>query len=117
MICLITLLQIDLNEMVRVWNTHHIRASKNQNSPHGRPVVMYMLPSSYNTSSYLHDVDQTKIGVCQEECIFRQQHVCDGDIHELCTILMEENNLVEPTTVDEAVSLYSKLKNEFYKEL
>ncbi|KAJ8322091.1 hypothetical protein KUTeg_000562 [Tegillarca granosa] len=87
------------------------------NSPHGRPVVMYMLPSSYNTRSYLHDVDQNKVDVCQEECTFRRQQVCDEDIDELCRILMEENVLAEPTAIEEAISLYSKLRYAFYQEL
>ncbi|KAJ8321976.1 hypothetical protein KUTeg_000447 [Tegillarca granosa] len=88
-----------------------------RNSPHGRPVVMYMLPSSYNTRSYLHDVDQNKVDVCQEECTFRRQQVCDEDIDELCRILMEENVLAEPTAIEEAISLYSKLRYAFYQEL
>lgn len=115
--CCMSLLQFDLDDIVRLWNIHHIRASKNQNSPHGRPVVMYMLPSSYNTRSYLHDVDQNKVDVCQEECTFRRQQVCDEDIDELCRILMEENVLAEPTTIEEAISLYSKLRYAFYQEL
>ncbi|KAJ8320136.1 hypothetical protein KUTeg_001723 [Tegillarca granosa] len=94
-----------------------LNTSKNQNSPHGRPVVMYMLPSSYNTCSYLHDVDQNKVDVCQEECTFRRQQVCDEDIDELCRILMEENVLAEPTIIEEAISLYSKLRYAFYQEL
>ncbi|KAJ8322241.1 hypothetical protein KUTeg_000712 [Tegillarca granosa] len=69
-----------------------------------------MLPSSYNTRSYLHDVDQNKVDVCQEECTFRRQQVCDEDIDELCRILMEENVLAEPTTIEEAISLYSNVK-------
>ncbi|KAJ8311805.1 hypothetical protein KUTeg_010642 [Tegillarca granosa] len=76
-----------------------------------------MLPSSYNTRSYLHDVDQNKVDVCQEECTFRRQQVCDEDIDELCRILMEENVLAEPTTIEEAISLYSKLRYAFYQEL
>ncbi|OWF51202.1 uncharacterized protein LOC110449483 [Mizuhopecten yessoensis] len=49
--CCMALLQGDLDDMIRVWNAHNIRPTKNQNSPHGRPIVMYMLPSSYDTRS------------------------------------------------------------------
>lgn len=102
---------------MKIWNAHHIRPTKNQNCPHGRPMVMYMLPASYGTRSYLVQVEQDKIDVCKTECIFREEQYCDEDIYQLCQIYMEERNWVLPTTIEEALSLYSNLRNCFLQDL
>ena len=103
--------------MVRIWNAHHIRPSKNQNCPHGRPMVMYMLPASYGVRSYRHDVGLEQIEACQDECIFREERNCDDDIYELCHLYMEENNWVAAETLEDALSLYSKLRNAFQQDI
>ena len=110
-------LQADLDNTMTTWNTHRIRPTKNQNCPHGRPMVMYMLPASYGTRRYLFEVEQVKIDVCKTECIFREERFCDEDILELCLIYMEENNWTLPATIDEALLLYSNLRNCFLHDL
>ena len=78
---------------------------------------MYRLPSAYDTQSYIQPVDFKKIDVCRTECMFRDQYTCDGDIEELCDILMEENGWENPTTLDEALVLYCLLRDEINYEL
>ena len=109
--------QREVDDMVGVWDAHHIRPTRNKSGPHGRPVVMYRLPSAYDTQSYIQPVDFNKIDVCKTECIFRDQYTCDGDIEELCEILMEENGWESPTTLDEALVLYCLLRDEINYEL
>ncbi|KAL3879648.1 hypothetical protein ACJMK2_031935 [Sinanodonta woodiana] len=88
--CCMELLQNDIDSMVQVWNVHRIRPTKNQNSPNGRPFVMYKLPMIYGTRSYLQSVDEDKIEICRAECVFRDEHPCDRDVFNICTLYMEE---------------------------
>ena len=97
--------------MARLWNSHHIRPTKNQNCPHGRPLVMYSLPYLYGTSGYLRCVDLDRMEACQEECLFRNQ-VCDRDVEELCLIYMRENGWVIPQTLANALELYQHLRTK-----
>lgn len=106
-----------MDEMVEVWNAHHIRPTKNQNGPHGRPIVMYKLPSAYDTITYIEEVDEEKVEVCKSECIFRDQCICDKDVKELSDMMMEENGFETPTTVEKALELYCRLRNEFNNAL
>ncbi|KAL3887956.1 hypothetical protein ACJMK2_000341 [Sinanodonta woodiana] len=90
-----------------VWNVHHIRPTKNQNSPNGRPVVMYKLPMIYGTRSYLQSVDEDKIEVCRDECVFRDEHPCDRD----------KNRWTSPTNIDDAMQLYCDIRNMLLVDL
>lgn len=97
--------------MKKVWNSHQIRPTKNQNCPHGRPVVMYSVPALYETQTYIQEVTQQKREACAEECTFRGDTTCDDSIAELCHIYMEENNWQHPCDVRDGVQLYSNLRN------
>ncbi|KAL3887958.1 hypothetical protein ACJMK2_000343 [Sinanodonta woodiana] len=90
-----------------VWNVHHIRPTKNQNSPNGRPVVMYKLSMIYGTRSYLQSVDEDKIEVCRDECVFRDEHPCDRD----------KNRWTSPTNIDDAMQLYCDIRNMLLVDL
>ncbi|CAG2189187.1 uncharacterized protein [Mytilus edulis] len=115
--CCMSVLQNELNDVMTTWNIHQIRPTKNQNCPHGRPMVMYMIPTSYETRSYRIEVDQDKIDVCKTECIFRQDQVCDEDIWDLCGIYMKENALSLPTSLDTAIALYKILRDLFHEDI
>lgn len=80
-------------------------------------MVMYMLPTSYETRSYRIEVDQHKIDVCKTECIFRQEQFCDEDIWELCEMYMKENALSSPTSLDAAIALYKTLRDLFHQDI
>ena len=103
--------------MLVLWNTHHIRNTKNANCPHGRPLVMYSVPTLYNTHNYLHETCERKISACAEECVFRGDTICDDeDIAELCHIYMEENYWQHPCDLVEGIDLYKNLRNSIYSE-
>lgn len=42
--CFIPILRAELNLVMKLWNTHRIRASSNRESPPGRPDVLYSMP-------------------------------------------------------------------------
>ncbi|XP_033731739.1 uncharacterized protein LOC117321431 [Pecten maximus] len=115
--CFLRLLQADLDEMAKTWNAHHIRPTKNQNCPHGRPLVMYSLPHMYNTTRYLQNLDERKADACAEECVFRGNANCDIQIDELCRIYMIEKDWQFPCNLLEGISLYRNLRNAFQNDL
>ncbi|KAL3864802.1 hypothetical protein ACJMK2_006456 [Sinanodonta woodiana] len=73
--------------------------TKNQNSPKGRHVVMYKLPVIYGTRSYLQSVDEYKIEICRDECVFQDEYPCDID------------RWTSPTNIDNALQLYCDIRN------
>lgn len=115
--CCMSVLQKDLDNVMTTWNIHPIRPTKNQNCPHGKPMVMYMLPGTYETRSYRIEVDQHKIDVCKRECIFRKEKYCDEDIWELCEIYMTENALPSPTCLNSTIALYKTLRDLFHQDI
>ena len=73
------LLQSDLDQVVSVWNCHQIRPTKNQNLPHGKPVVLFTIPEVYATIDYMNPVGHADIDICLMECIFRSGSPCDEE--------------------------------------
>uniref|UniRef100_T1JGB4 Uncharacterized protein n=1 Tax=Strigamia maritima TaxID=126957 RepID=T1JGB4_STRMM len=101
--CFMSLVQAELNEIKKIWNSHTIRKTKNANSPSGRPLAMYMMPQVYNTKDYKCEVNIDEVDVCSEECIFRSTP-CDPIVYELAHNLMAEHNYTTPPDCTEAVN-------------
>ena len=103
--------------MIKVWNCHLIRPTKNQNSPSGRPVVLYTLPRLFHVTSHVKEVDQNHIEICQSECMFRSHLSCDTDIFDLCMMYMVEDSLQPPENLEEALELYIFLRISIHREI
>ncbi|KAJ7371621.1 hypothetical protein OS493_024298 [Desmophyllum pertusum] len=107
--CFIPLLQEELNRVAQHWNLHQIRPSLNQESPPGRPDVLYFLPELQGASSYLHSVDDEEMSVAEELCCDDRNLPADETFIELAQMVMDDNNLQMPITPEEASTLYSEL--------
>ena len=107
--CFIPLLQQELNRVAQHWNLHKIRPSLNQESPSGRPDVLYFLPELQGVSSYLKPVEDDELLVAEELCC--ENHIIQADetFVELAQMIMDDNNLQMPRTPVEAADLYSEL--------
>lgn len=107
-----------MNEAINVWNTHRIRPTKNENVPAGRPCILYAVPEVEGSKDYSEHVDEDVLGVCKSECVFNKNVPADSDMEDLFKILMEENDIAIPKTVDEACNVYVLLRrlasNELY---
>ena len=55
--CFMPILRKELNEVMKLWNTHWIRQSPNRESPSGRPDVIYSVPELNSTEDFLVDVN------------------------------------------------------------
>ena len=103
------LIQEELNRVAQHWNLHRIRPSLNQESPPGRPDVLFFLPELQETITYLHTVDEDAILVGKDMCCDNQISTSRDRFAELAEIVMEENNLQMPGTPMEASVLYREL--------
>ncbi|MGH0130340.1 UNVERIFIED_CONTAM: hypothetical protein FKN15_042621 [Acipenser sinensis] len=86
----------ELNTVAHIWNTHPIRAQRNRTTPHGRPLIMYILPHLYGVADHLCPSSRDDILNCEEECLTRRNYPCDKTVFELCSLLMVERGLDPP---------------------
>jgi hypothetical protein len=95
------LLQQELDEIRLLWNTHHIRASRDNGAPAGKPDVMYYLPDTVGGVDCKQVLEVAELDVLAE--IFAvQPPVCCETNAELFQILMNDDNRTPATTLDEA---------------
>ncbi|XP_048752256.1 uncharacterized protein LOC125663877 [Ostrea edulis] len=109
--------QNDIDEAESVWNTHRIRPTKNGNVPAGKPCILYCIPELEGTKNYSLQVDQHVLQICRNECLFHKNTPNDSDMHEFIKLLMEENTLTSPETVEEAYDLYVTLHHMANREI
>jgi len=102
--------QEDLDQIVETWNSHRIRYTKNQRSPHGRPFVMYSSPEIYGTRSSLYPVNNTKLNLCEEECLKKSTIPCNDDVFQLSCSLMIANGWNFSNDPLDAIELYVNLR-------
>ena len=88
----------------------HNSPFKNESVPHGRPNVMYMMPTLYGTEDCLATVDDHELNVCKSETSFRISLSCDEDIFYLCIHLMSEKGLQVPKDAFKAYDLFLELR-------
>ena len=51
--CCISLLQVELNEIIGLWNSHRIRTVRNRECPSQRPLVIFDPPEGYGMEKSL----------------------------------------------------------------
>ncbi len=111
--CFMDILRKELHRVARLWNLHRIRPSSNMESPAGRPDFLFFLPEANDARDYQKPVVVEDIQIATERCCRRPpSNGCDDNFTELAIIIMEENNLIMPTTPEEATALYSALLQE-----
>ena len=101
-----------MDDVVTVWNQHHIRLSSNGSVPHGQPNYMFLFPELWGSVDYLCHVDQYELNVCIGDVTFRGYFSCDKDVFQLCCIIMHEQHLTIPNEQWKLTSLYLTLRNE-----
>lgn len=94
-VCVRGAFQDELDETSCVWDSHVIRPSKNDRVPSGRPRIMYMFPELYTTDDCISPVEGADALLWQSNCTFRPTAPCDGDIYNICNILMVESHFEE----------------------
>ncbi len=101
-------LQEELHEVAKLWNTHVIRPSHDEDSPSGRPDTLYFTPEATGTINYLVNVYNADVEVVQElSC--QERSTCLPEFKELALIVMKERGLFYPDNYSDAENLYLEL--------
>lgn len=107
--CFMPLIQEELDRVAVHWNLHKIRPSSNEESPSGRPDVLYFLPELSGSRSRSQEINMDDIEDIQD-MLNNHAHVSRSvDFAELANLIMEDEGLSMPETADEALELYALL--------
>lgn len=107
--CFMPLIRAELQRVAQHWNLHKIRPSRNEESPAGRPDVLYFLPEVEGKESYLNEVSIDEVDVAMDVCCEDPEDDVSETFRELARILMNEHALRMPTNPHEAENLYCQL--------
>ena len=113
--CFGILIQNDLEKIRESWNNHRIRRSINTNDQYrssGIPSIIYSTPSILgNVVDYKHPLMQQEKDAVREVCCttLENRFFCSENFYLLATIIMSENDLQNPNTVEEGLHLFDNL--------
>lgn len=103
-------LQDELDRTAETWNSHTIRPSANHNVPHGRPNIMYYVPSLWQAEDRRCNVSMADFDACCQRAIFRSPVPCDEDVYHLSLSIMRRDRLNPSSDLSECVELYLHLR-------
>lgn len=105
-----------LDDVAYQWQIHKIRPAKNQNSPNGKPVLMYTMPEMFGGSDYICSINVQKLAVADDICTGHASK-CDETIMELCDALLADYGINKPKSVEDLCVLYVFLRNKIHDML
>ena len=108
--CFVPVLQDELDRTSAIWNRHKIRPQANVDSPYGRPQVLFRLPQLKGTRNYICNVEDDALDLCIQDASFRDNTNCDEAVHNVCTDIVERDNLPEVTDIHSAKERYLHLR-------
>ena len=109
------LLRVELQTIRKLWNTHYIRKTRNENVPYGRPDVIYYLPEMFGGQECLLPVNENEVRFLAD-LLTIDVPTCNEDYAEIFEMIMADGNKHMPRTLDEADELlvYILDKSDFY---
>lgn len=106
--CFMDVLQKELNQVVIQWNQHTMQVKKNNESPGGKPDILFFVPDSCGTRDYIVNCDQNDILYCQQAYgESRPIHGCSEEFISLVNLILPNHD--RPSDVNEAADLYGQL--------
>ncbi|CAL8372929.1 unnamed protein product [Arctogadus glacialis] len=107
--CFGEVIQRDLDECVRLWNSHRIRPSRTASCPGGLPNELYYLPHRFGSRDCGFKIEETELDAFPEAQLTRAP--CgDPNMQEYLDLAMEQNNLQKPDHWQSSTELYLRLK-------
>ena len=108
--CFMPVIRLELHKVAVLWNLHKIRPSTSQESPSGRPDMLYFVPEVTGGEDLQVHVDLDDVDLVEDYCCYRSpESGCLDEFTQLASIIMQEQNLNIPETAEEALVLYSTL--------
>lgn len=106
--CFLPVIQNELNEFQKTWNTRNVR--KSSAAPGGKPDLLFSIPETFGYMKQGYQVDSSSIKTA-EETIGIEHHPTwkSKDLHELLKCYMNIHRLSMPTNTDDALELYITL--------
>ncbi|KAF0712329.1 Uncharacterized protein FWK35_00021340, partial [Aphis craccivora] len=102
----------ELNEMALKWNVHRIRKSRNSICCYGRPITMFEAPEEFNTTNFIHIIQENELQLCKNELINLTNVTCGPTISELCSIILAEKVICIPDESYSIIDVYIMLRNK-----
>lgn len=108
--CFMTLIQAELDEVLKHWNLHQIRPSNNRESPPGKPDVLYFLPERHSTTDFSTEVDDDDLDIAEDNYALSKPAMgCSYEFQQLAEMIMEDSGYSTPNNHEDALSLYTDL--------
>ena len=107
--CFMLVIRKELDRATRLWNTHRIRSSNNQEAPPGKPDILHFLPELLQRSNYAVNICVDDIEIAADVCECQQRADCSPDFSRLANIIMSEEELVAAQCAQTAKYLYRSL--------
>jgi len=106
--CYMPVIRSELLRAAKLWNTHRIRPSRNQEAPSGRPDILYFVPESHGKTDFKVDVSMDDIETSEDVCCPDDPPGdCLPEFASLAKIIMMEQHVPEmPQSPEKAQDLY-----------
>ena len=92
--CFMLVIRKELDRATRLWNTHRIRSSNNQEDPPRMPDILHFLLELLQRSNYVVNISVNYIKIAAEVSECQQRADCSPDFSRLPNIIMSEEGLV-----------------------
>ncbi|XP_030580627.1 uncharacterized protein LOC115776958 [Archocentrus centrarchus] len=107
--CFGDVIQRDLDECMRLWNSHRIRPSRTASCPGGVPNELYYLPHRFGSRDCGFKIQMTELDAFPDVHLTRAP--CgDPNMQEYLDFAVEHNHLQKPEQWQSSTELYLKLK-------
>lgn len=108
--CFMDIIQEELYKLAQLWNSHLIRPTKNSVCPSGKPDILYFIPEVTGSREYKCEFDNGELTFLEDALCRRPlSKGCSPEFNELAHIIMEEQDLVAPSSIQEAEHFYTTL--------
>ena len=104
--CFMSIIQNELDEMKKIWNTHYIKKMRNSESPPGQPYVLYPLPERLGGRNCSFPINMNDVEVFNAFVSQPSTTGCTYCSHELARLIMHESALELQTSAAKAKNLF-----------
>ena len=104
----------ELHTFAIQWNLQKIRPSRIEESPSGRPDLLYHIPDLTGSRDLMASISLIDKEMAEKLCgVDRSpEHGCSEEIFELVSLTMHEKGLTMPATPDNALVLFCTLVDD-----
>uniref|UniRef100_A0A7M5WYP7 Uncharacterized protein n=1 Tax=Clytia hemisphaerica TaxID=252671 RepID=A0A7M5WYP7_9CNID len=112
--CFTGVIQQELDEFRKIWNTHRIRHVNNSECPAGKPDLLYDLSARYGGRDCRFDILGQDLDALTDDMIKQPlMFGCSQECVQFARIIMGEHGLTYPQTVAQAKNLFEILVGTF----